>query len=225
MVLRGVIRALIFLFGIICRRWFVFEYSKECEMKINKTIMVVFFAILIVVLLGFGLGVDWIPALILALLQLFLFVCLFFLPTIILGLIMRHPPIYRRVWHNRFVRVMVVLGNGLLCLGLAYLMFTWAATVLSYDIAKPDPASGITRADMEQFKSAVFNEMWLRQIIPGVQSQTCFSGKAIVCQIADVVSNIGFSWFIFLGAAFLPTLFNLLLGWKYTREPDGSKAG
>ncbi len=189
-------------------------------MKINKKIMIVFFAILIVVLLGFGLRVDWLPALVLSILQLVLFVCLFFLPTIILGAIMRHPPVYRRVWRNRFARVMVVLGNGLLCLGLAYLMFTWVATTLSYDIAKPDPASGITRADMEQFKSAVFNEMWLRQIIPGVQSQTCFSRKVVVCQIADVVSHIGFSWFVFLGAAFLPTLFNLLLGWKYTREPD-----
>ena len=194
-------------------------------MKINKTILVVFSAILIAALLGFGLKVDWIPALILAILQLVLFVCLFFLPTIILGVIMRHPPIYRLVRGNRGARVMVVLGNGLLCLGVAYLMFTWAATTLSYDIAKPDPASGVTRADMEQFKSAVFNEMWLRQIMSGVQSQTCFSRKDIVCQIADAVGNIGFSWFIFLGAAFLPTLFNILLAWKYTRESDGAKAG
>jgi hypothetical protein len=198
-------------------------------MKINKTIVVIFFAILIVVLIGFGLGVDYL----LAFLLLVLFVCLFFLPTIILGVIMRLPAIYRPVRRNRFVRVMVVLGNGLLCLGIAYLLLTWAVASLSYDIgaayAKPDPASGITQADMEQFKSAVFNEMWLRQIIPGTQSQTCFSGKAIVCQIADMVSNIGSPdnssrWFIFLGA-FLPTLFNLLLGWKYTREPDSSKAG
>jgi hypothetical protein len=207
---------------------------KESEMKINKTIVVVFFAILIVVLFGFGLGVDWIPALILALLQLFLFVCLFFLPTIILGVIMRLPPIYRLVRRNRFVRIMVILGNGLLCLGITYLMLTWAATVLSYDIGaaytKPDPATGITQADMKQFKSAVFNEMWLRQIIPGVQSQTCFSGNAIVCQLADMVSNIGFgslknnSWFIVLGVACLPTVFNLLLGWKYTRASDEKRA-
>ena len=210
----------------------MFEYSEDNEMKINKTIVVVFFAILIVVLVGFGSGVYSL----LILLQLVLFVCLFFLPTIILGVVMRLPPIYRLVRPNRFVRVMVVLGNGLLCLGIAYLMFTWAATALSYDVgafyAKPDLASDITQTNMVQFKSAVFNEMWLRQIIPGNQSQTCFSGKAIVCQIADIVRNIGSgspdnsssSWFI-LGVAFLPTLFNFLLGWRYTREPDGSKAG
>jgi hypothetical protein len=208
-------------------------------MKINKTIMVVFFAILIVILLSFGLRVDSLPAftgLILTILQLILFVCLFFLPTIILGVIMRFPLIYQLVRRNQFVRVMVVLGNGLLCLGIAYLMFTWAATAISYNVgafyAKPDPASGITQTNMVQFKSAVFNEMWLRLIISGAQSQTCFSGKAIVCRIADMVSKIGSGspdnsswWFIFLGVAFLPTLFNFLLSWKYTREPDGSKAG
>lgn len=203
----------------------------ESEMKISKTrVVIILLAILIVILVGFGSGVDSL----LILLQLVLFVCLFFLPTIILGVIMRLPPIYRLVRRNRVMRVMVVLGNGLLCLGIAYLMLTWAVTVISYDIgayyAKPDPASGITQIDMVQSKSAVFNEMWLRQIIPGTQSQTCFSGNAIVCQIADMVSNIGSgspnngSWWFILGAAFLPTLFNFLLGWKYTREPDGSKA-
>jgi hypothetical protein len=200
-------------------------------MKISKThVVMIFLAILIVVLVGFGSGVHSL----LTLLQLVLFVCLFFLPTIILGVIMRLPPIYRLVRRNRFVRVMVVLGNGLLCLGIAYLMITWVATILSYDIgayyAKRDLPSGIT-LDATWYKSAVFKEMWLRQIIPGTQSQTCFSGKAIVCQIADMVSNIGSGspnnsswWFIFLGVAFLPTLFNFLLSWKYTREPD-AKAG
>jgi hypothetical protein len=143
---------------------------------------------------------------------------------------MRLPPIYRLVRRNRFVRVMVVLGNGLLCLGIAYLMVTWAATAFFYFVGVyVELQSGIPQSDMVPYKSTVFNEMWLRQIIAGTLGRTCFSGNAIVCQSADMVSKLGAAspkssslWFL---VALVPTLFNLLLGWKYTREPDGSKAG
>jgi len=133
------------------------------------------------------------------------------------------------------MRILIVLGNGLLCLGITYLLLTWAVTVLSYDIGsyyfyqKLDSVSGITQANAGQFKWVVINEMWFRLIIPGAQSQMCFSGNAIVCQLADGVSkssgSLGSIRFIFLGVALVPMLFNLLMSWKYTRASNESKAG
>jgi hypothetical protein len=86
-------------------------------------------------------------------------------------------------------------GNGLLCLVITYLMLAWPATALSYDADSYDtiqklqaiPVAGITQTDIRQFKWAIVNEMWLRQIIPG--DQTCISGNALICQLADVVSE------------------------------------
>jgi hypothetical protein len=172
--------------------------------------------------------IDSIPAI----LQIAFYVCLLFLPAVLLAASLRLPSINRLTRRSPSMRGLVVLGSGLVCLGITYLLLTRAATVLAYDIGSYyfyqtlDPAAGITHANAVLLKWTVINEMWFRQIIPG--GQTCFSGTAVVCQLADGVSKIasfGGSWFVFLGVALVPTLFNLSMGWKYTRASDGLKAG
>jgi len=150
---------------------------------------------------------------------------LLFSPAIILAAIMQLPPIYRHVQRNLPMRYVAILGNGLLCLVITYLMLAWPATALSYDadsyytIQKLHaiPVAGVTQTDVRQFKWAIVNEMWLRQIIPG--NQTCISGNAFVCRLADVVSednspeNSASLRFFIGGVALVLTLFNLLLSW------------
>jgi hypothetical protein len=153
------------------------------------------------------------------------FVCLLFSPAIILAAMMQLPPIYRLAQRDLSMHYVAILGNGLLCLVITYLMLAWPATALSYDTdsyytiqkLRALPVPGITQTDVRQFKWAIVNEMWLRQIIPG--DQACIGGNALVCQLADVVSddnspeNSASLRFFIAGVALVLTLFNLLLSW------------
>ena len=168
------------------------------------------------------------------LLQIVFAICLYLLPAVCMALLLRLPAVYRLAQRSRCARTGIVLGNGLLCFAMTYGALLWLVAAGIYSIAKfyfdttLGLVPGITRANVEQFKWGIINELWLRGVFPADGGQRCFSGAMTTCHLADMASKISspesFS-FILFGLALVSALVNLLLGWRFTRPPVGAKAG
>jgi hypothetical protein len=157
-----------------------------------------------------------------------LFIGGIFLPSVILGLLVRLAPIQRFAQRTKLTRGLTLLGNGLLSWGITLEILMSLMAYIAYGLAKFyfsatfGLVSGITRATVEQYQNDAILEIWFRQFIPWVPSgQVCFNSSPIVCQLAD--QAIAFAnpsdMILFLSIlALLPTAVNLLLGWYFTRQ-------
>jgi hypothetical protein len=151
-------------------------------------------------------------------------------PAVILGLLVRLPPIRRFSQRSKGNRLITVLGNGLLCwiisteilMGLAAsFMFGMA---LFYFNTTFGLLPGMTRAVVQPYRTGVILELWSRQL----QSvQGCFNSNPTICQLTDQVMKLSpsgnSSIFLILGfLALVPTLINMLLS-RYLTRPQSNK--
>jgi hypothetical protein len=162
-------------------------------------------------------------------LQIIIYICLFLLPAVLLAGLLRIPQVYRLAQRDRPMRTSLVLGTALLCFGLYYLALTWLVADAIFSIASFYFDStfgltpGITPAQVEQSKWAIITELWLRALFPIAGGQRCFNGTATICQLADIASKIGSPGsysLIALAMALFSTLVTLLLGIRFTRQPQ-----
>ena len=144
---------------------------------------------------------------------------------VILGLIVRLPPIYRFSQRSSGTRLITVLGNGLICWILFIEIFLAFAASIMLDIAlfyfntTLGLLPGMTRNVVESYRIGIIFELWFRQL---QVVQGCFSANTTLCQLTDLVMKLSpdgnISIILILAfLALVPAIINVLLSRYFTR--------
>jgi hypothetical protein len=141
------------------------------------------------------------------------------------------PPLREFGRRSKNGRVAIIAVVAILSLGISFGLLTRLNALVNYvfSLVSPPPTLEVVgdppvlQPPEDPLRSKIIQELWMRELIPPVMRQPCYSPNTIVCQKADKVQdewksgNPGAYW-ITLGICSLSSITGGVLAWVFTRK-------
>ena len=128
------------------------------------------------------------------------------------------PPLRQLGRHSLAMRVTLIFLMSLISFMITFAALTYltaAVELTVYGLVRRDYIT----AEIQQHNRAVVHELWLRQMLPPLRVEACYTGQSAVCDLADEINpfNQWYSYMGMVGLSLIPAGTTAILVWLYTR--------